>query len=144
MTPLILATTNFVLLLGIIAPGGAYIVINPSFAFAAPHTTFLISFSPTLTSQTLSRSALGCFSVLMIFATLNNSFSEERLSTLSTSNPILVNCSKRFFRYGSYALNKPVRWNYKNTLYYPHIISTKKRMLTSFHDANYLTTIPKH
>jgi len=54
------------------------------------------------------------------------------------------NCPKRFFLYGSYALNKPVIWNYKNTLYYPHIISTKKRMLTSFHDANYLTTVPKH
>ena len=54
------------------------------------------------------------------------------------------NCPKRFFLYGSYALNKPVIWNYKNTSYYPHIISTKKRMLTSFHDANYLTTEPKH
>ena len=54
------------------------------------------------------------------------------------------NCPKRFFLYGSYALNKPVIWNYKNTSYYPHIISTKKRMLTSFHDANYLTTKPKH
>ena len=54
------------------------------------------------------------------------------------------NCPKRFFIYGSYALNKPVIWNYKEISYYPHIISTKKRMLTSFHDANYLTTAPKH
>ena len=54
------------------------------------------------------------------------------------------NCPKRFFIYGSYALNKPVIWNYKGVSYYPHIISTKKRMLTSFHDANYLTTVPKH
>ena len=54
------------------------------------------------------------------------------------------NCPKRFFIYGSYALNKPVIWNYKGISYYPHIISTKKRMLTSFHDANYLTTAPKH
>ena len=54
------------------------------------------------------------------------------------------NCPKRFFIYGSYALNKPVIWNYKSVSYYPHIISTKKRMLTSFHDANYLTTAPKH
>ena len=54
------------------------------------------------------------------------------------------NCPKRFFIYGSYALNKPVIWNYKGVSYYPHIISTKKRMLTSFHDANYLTTAPKH
>ncbi len=53
-------------------------------------------------------------------------------------------CPKRFFIYGSYALNKPVIWNYKGVSYYPHIISTKKRMLTSFHDANYLTTAPKH
>jgi Rps23 Pro-64 3,4-dihydroxylase Tpa1-like proline 4-hydroxylase len=54
------------------------------------------------------------------------------------------NCPKRFFIYGSYALNKPVIWNYKGVSYYPHIISTKKRMLTSFHDANYLTTAPKY
>ena len=39
--PLILATTNFVFVFGIIAPGGAYIVINPSFAFSAP---FLIGY----------------------------------------------------------------------------------------------------
>ena len=54
------------------------------------------------------------------------------------------NCPKRFFIYGSYALNKPVIWNYKGISYYPHIISNKKRMLTSFHDVNYLTTAPKH
>ena len=52
------------------------------------------------------------------------------------------NCPKRFFIYGSYALNKPVIWNYKGISYYPHIVSNKKRMLTSFHDANYLTTPP--
>ena len=76
--PLILAITNLVLVLGIVAPGGAYIVINPSFAFAAPQTTFFKSFSPTLTSQTLSRSAFGCFSVLIIFAILNNSLSVDK------------------------------------------------------------------
>ena len=54
------------------------------------------------------------------------------------------NCPKRFFIYGSYALNKPVIWNYKGISYYPHIVSNKKRMLTSFHDANYLTTPPNH
>ncbi len=54
------------------------------------------------------------------------------------------NCPKRFFIYGSYALNKPVIWSYKGISYYPHIISTKKKMLTSFHDANYLITVPKH
>ena len=63
VTSLILATTNFTLLFGTMAPGGAYIVINPSLALGAPHTTFLISFSPTSTSQTFSRSAFGCFSV---------------------------------------------------------------------------------
>ena len=36
-------------------------VIKPSFALAAPHTTFFSSFSPTLTSQTFNLSALGCF-----------------------------------------------------------------------------------
>ena len=49
------------------------------------------------------------------------------------------NCSKRFFIYGSYALNKPVIWKFNNIPYYPHIIKNKKKMLTSFHDANYLT-----
>ena len=49
------------------------------------------------------------------------------------------NCPKRFFIYGSYALNKPVIWKFKNVHYYPHIIKNKKKMLTSFHDANYLT-----
>ena len=50
------------------------------------------------------------------------------------------NCPKRFFIYGSYALNKPVIWKFNDIPYYPHIIKTKKKMLTSFHDANYLTT----
>ena len=49
------------------------------------------------------------------------------------------NCSKRFFIYGSYALNKPVIWKFNNIPYYPHIIKNKKKMLTSFHDVNYLT-----
>ena len=49
------------------------------------------------------------------------------------------NCPKRFFIYGSYALNKPVIWKFNNIPYYPHIIKTKKKMLTSFHDANYLS-----
>ena len=49
------------------------------------------------------------------------------------------NCPKRFFIYGSYALNKPVIWKYNNTSYYPHIIKNRKKMLTSFHDVNYLT-----
>ena len=49
------------------------------------------------------------------------------------------NCPKRFFIYGSYALNKPVIWKFNDIPYYPHIIKTKKKMLTSFHDANYLT-----
>ena len=49
------------------------------------------------------------------------------------------NCSKRFFIYGSYALNKPVIWKFNNIPYYPHIIKNRKKMLTSFHDVNYLT-----
>ena len=32
--------------MGIVAPGGAYIVSNPSLALSAPHTTFFNSFSP--------------------------------------------------------------------------------------------------
>ena len=76
------------------APGGAYIVINPSLALGAPHTTFFISFSPTSTSQTFSRSAFGCFSVFKILATLNKSRPTDKFSTLSTSSPTLVSCSK--------------------------------------------------
>ena len=52
------------------------------------------------------------------------------------------NCPKRFFIYGSYAQNTPVIWKYKDATYYPHIIYSKKRMLTSFHDANYSTSKP--
>ena len=43
----------------------------------------------------------------MIFAILNNSFSAERLSTLSTSNPIFVSCSKRFFSFKFFSFPKP-------------------------------------
>ena len=75
-------------------------------------------------------------------------FATQSLWNLITHKRILdvveKNCPKRFFIYGRYALNKPVIWNYKGISYYPHIISTKKRMLTSFHDANYLTAAPKH
>jgi len=53
-------------------------------------------------------------------------------------------CPKRFFIYGSYAQNTPVIWKYKDATYYPHIIYSKKRMLTSFHDANYLISEPKY
>ncbi len=48
------------------------------------------------------------------------------------------NCPKRFFIYGSYALNKPVIWSFKNNNYFPTIVPNNKRMLTSFHDSNYL------
>ena len=48
------------------------------------------------------------------------------------------NCSKRFFIYGSYALNKPVIWSFKNNKYFPSIVKNNKKMLTSFHDSNYL------
>ena len=57
-------------------------MINPSLALGAPHTTFFISFSPTSTSQTFSRSAFGCFSVFKIFATLNKSSPADKFSTL--------------------------------------------------------------
>ena len=48
------------------------------------------------------------------------------------------NCPKRFFIYGSYALNKPVIWSFKNNKYFPSIVKNNKKMLTSFHDSNYL------
>ena len=54
------------------------------------------------------------------------------------------NCPKRFFIYGSYAQNTPVIWKYKDATYYPHIIYSKKSMLTSFHDANYSTSKPNY
>ena len=54
------------------------------------------------------------------------------------------NSPKRFFIYGSYAQNTPVIWKYKDATYYPHIIYSKKRMLTSFHDANYSTSKPNY
>ena len=68
-------------------------VNNPSLAFGAPQTTFNKSFSPTSTSQTFSLSASGCFSVLIIFAILKESKSDNGVSTFSTSSPMSVNFS---------------------------------------------------
>ena len=45
---------------------------------------------------------------------------------------------KRYFIYGSYALNKPVIWSFKGNKYYPEISNNNKKMLSSFHDSNYL------
>jgi len=45
---------------------------------------------------------------------------------------------KRYFIYGSYALNKPVIWSFKGNKYYPEIIDNNKKMLSSFHDTSYL------
>jgi Rps23 Pro-64 3,4-dihydroxylase Tpa1-like proline 4-hydroxylase len=45
---------------------------------------------------------------------------------------------KRYFIYGSYALNKPVIWSFKGNKYYPKISYNNKKMLSSFHDSNYL------
>ena len=69
---------------------------------------------------------------------LNNSV-ESYQQLLKLNNIIEKNFHKRFLIYGSYALNKTVKWKFNDTSYYPHIIKTKKKMLTSFHDANYLT-----
>ena len=74
--PLILLTASFIWFLGIIVPGGAYIVKRFFFAFDAPQTTFIVSFLPISTSQTLSLSAFGCFSAFFIFATIKSSNSE--------------------------------------------------------------------
>ena len=45
---------------------------------------------------------------------------------------------KRYFIYGSYALNKPVIWSFEGNKYYPEISDNNKKMLSSFHDSNYL------
>ena len=76
---------------------------KPPFKIIAPGRTYRSdsdqTHSPIFTSQTFSRSAFGCFSIFTISATLNNSLLAERLSTLSTSRPMLVSCSKRFFSF---------------------------------------------
>ena len=38
----------------------------------------------------------------------------------------------------TYALNKPVIWSFKGNKYYPKISDNNKKMLSSFHDSNYL------
>jgi hypothetical protein len=48
------------------------------------------------------------------------------------------NGQKRFFIYGSYAFNCPIVWQFKKVNYYPEIKFTKKKMLSSFHDSNYV------
>ena len=45
---------------------------------------------------------------------------------------------KRYFIYGSYAFNQPIIWQFKNINYYPEIKFTKNKMLSSFHDSNYI------
>ena len=45
---------------------------------------------------------------------------------------------KRYFVYGSYALNKPVIWSFEGNKYYPEISDNNKKMLSSFHDSHYL------
>ena len=45
---------------------------------------------------------------------------------------------KRYFIYGSYAFNIPVIWQYKNVNYIPEIKTSKRKMLSSFHDSNYI------
>jgi hypothetical protein len=48
------------------------------------------------------------------------------------------NRQKRYFIYGSYAYNEPIVWQFKNVNYYPEIKFTKKKVLSSFHDSNYI------
>ncbi len=55
---------------GHVAPTGANTPFIPARAFGAPHTTWSRSL-PVSTSQTLSLSALGCFSHLITSATRN-------------------------------------------------------------------------
>ena len=45
---------------------------------------------------------------------------------------------KRYFIYGSYVFNRQIIWQFKNVNYYPEIKSTKNKMLSSFHDSNYI------
>ena len=49
-----------------------------------------------------------------------------------------INDVKRFFIYGSYALNKPVIWKFENVRYLPVIKETNKKKLTSSHNSDYL------
>ena len=45
---------------------------------------------------------------------------------------------KRYFIYGSYAFNTPIVWQFRNVNYHPEIKFTKKKLLSSFHDSNYI------
>ena len=80
--------------LGMVDPGGAYIVKRLSFAFGAPQTTFTVSFFPMSTSHNLSLSAFGCLLALIIFATIKSLNSFLIGSTFSTSKPMLLSFSK--------------------------------------------------
>ena len=75
------------------APGGAYTVIKPSLALSAPQTTLTTLDPPILTSQSLSLSAFGCFSVFNIFTILNSDILPELSLIPSTSSPMFVNFS---------------------------------------------------
>ena len=101
VSPLILETSNFMPFFGIIEPGGAYTVSNPSLALGAPHTTLTFFAAPTSTSHNFNLSAFGCLFALIIFATIKLARSFLIGSTFSTSKPILFNfsiiCSSFFF-----------------------------------------------
>ena len=74
---------------GIYAPMGAYTTFIPVLALGAPQT---IVFSPSkvLTVQIFNLSALGCFSALIIFATVKGLSCSAGFSTPSTSSPVRV------------------------------------------------------
>ncbi len=92
-TPRMLPTLSASPEAGITVPGLASTTLIPARALGAPHTICSGSLSPLLTMQRRKRSALGCFSALMISATVKSFSRAPASSMLSTSRPMLVSLS---------------------------------------------------
>ena len=77
---------------GMTVPAGANTPFIPVWAFGAPQTTWTCPF-PVSTTQTFSRSALGCRSAETTRAAVKGSRPAARFSTPSTSWPSMVSRS---------------------------------------------------
>ena len=91
-TPRISPTFNVTAVPGMKLPGAANTAFMPVRALGAPHTTVTIP-SPVSTLHARSRSALGCGTASITWATRNDAMAAPRFSTPSSSSPMRVRVS---------------------------------------------------
>ncbi len=91
-TPRIFAALSSTSMPGTQVPTGANTPFMPARAFGAPQTTWTVP-SPVSTVQTRSRSASGCCSAEITWATRKAESCAARSSTVSTSRPMRISVS---------------------------------------------------